>query len=168
MKLPIKTETQILAVVTALLCLSGCKAKVNTPPPPPTVEVAQIKEQDVPIYHDWIGTLEGLVNAQIRAQVTGYLLTQNYREGDLVKKGDLLFQIDKRPFQAALDQARGQLVQAEAHFGKTELDVKRLAPLAKVNAISQQELDDAVQANLAAKAAVTSAKAAVEQAQLNL
>jgi len=127
-----------------------------------------VKGQDVPIYHDWIGTLEGLVNAQIRAQVSGYLLAQKYREGDLVKKGELLFQIDQRPFEAALGQARGQLAQTEAQLGKTELDVKRLTPLAKLNAISQQELDDAVQANLAANAAVASARAAVEQAQLNL
>src|SRR4029077_10022946 len=107
-------------------------------------------------------------NATIRAQVTGYLLTQDYREGDTIKKGDLLFQIDSRPFQAALDQAKGQLAQAEARFGKTELDVKRYAPLVKDRAISQEEYDDAVQADLEAKAAVVSAKAQVEQAQLNL
>src|SRR3989454_1062211 len=169
MKSPTKLETQIIMVAMALLCLAGCKGKVDANPPPPVaVEVVEVKGQDVPVYHDWIGTLEGLVNAQIRAQVTGYLLAQNYREGDPVKKGDLLFQIDQRPFQAALAQAQGQLVQAEAHVGKTELDVKRFTPLAKANAISQQELDDAVQANLAAEAAVTSARAAVEQAQLNL
>src|SRR5881394_303739 len=163
-----RTETLVLGALTALICLSGCKGKVDAGPPPPVpVEVMDVKGQDVPIYHDWIGTLEGLVNAQIRAQVTGYLLAQKYREGDLVKKGDLLFQIDQRPFQAALSQAQGQLAQAEAHLGKTELDVKRFTPLAKSNAISQQELDDAVQANLAAKAAVASARAAVEQAQFN-
>src|SRR5207302_9832112 len=93
---------------------------------------------------------------------------QNYREGEFVKMGDVLFQIDDRPFQALLDQAKGQLAQAQAQFDKTELDVKRLTPLAATKAISQQELDDATQANLAAKAAVTSAKAAVEQAGLNL
>src|SRR2546426_1405972 len=169
MKSPTKLETQIIMVAMALLCLAGCKGKVDANPPPPVaVEVVEVKGQDVPVYHDWIGTLEGLVNAQIRAQVTGYLLTQSYREGDPVKKGDLLFQIDQRPFQAALAQAQGQLVQAEAHLGKTKLDVKRFAPLAKANAISQQELDDAVQANLAAQAPVASARAAVEQAQLNL
>src|SRR5882762_314922 len=160
--------TRILVIAAALSFPTGCKKQPPAAPPPPTVEVVEVKEQDVPIYHEWIGTLDGLVNAQIRAQVSGYLLAQNYREGDLVKKGELLFQIDQHPFQAALDQARGQLAQAEAQLGKTELDVKRLTPLAKVNAISQQELDDAVQANLAAKAAVTSARAAVEQAQLNL
>ena len=159
---------RILLIAAGLLFSAGCKKKPPAALPPTPVEVVDVKGRDVPIYHDWIGTLEGLVNAQIRAQVSGYLLTQNYREGDPVKKGELLFQIDPRPFQAALDQAKGQLAQAEAQSGKTELDVKRFTPLAKLSAISQQELDDAVQANLAAKAAVTVAKAAVEQAQLNL
>ncbi len=159
---------RILLIAAGLLFSAGCKKKPPAALPPTPVEVVDVKGRDVPIYHDWIGTLEGLVNAQIRAQVSGYLLTQNYREGDPVKKGELLFQIDPRPFQAALDQAKGQLAQAEAQSGKTELDVKRFTPLAKLNAISQQELDDAVQANLAANAAVTVAKAAVEQAQLNL
>ncbi len=158
----------LLLVAAATLFCAGCKKKPPPPPPPPVVEVIEVKGQDVPIYHEWIGTLDGLVNAQIRAQVSGYLLAQNYREGDLVKKGDLMFQIDQRPFQALLDQAKGQLAQAEARFGKTELDVNRLTPLARLKAISKQELDDAVQANLADQAAVTSAKAAVEQAQLNL
>ena len=164
----INVRARLLLIAASVLFSAGCKKKPAAAPPPPTVEVVDVKGQDVPIYHDWIGTLEGLVNAQIRAQVSGYLLTQNYREGDPVKMGDVLFQIDRRPFQAALDQAEGQLAQAQAQFGKTELDVKRFTPLAKVSAISQQELDDAVQANLAAKAAVTAAKAAVEQAQLNL
>src|SRR5438874_2110658 len=103
---------------------AGCKKKPPAPPPPPVVEVVEVQPQDVPIYHDWIGSLDGLVNAQIRAQVNGYLLSQNYREGDSLKKGDLLFQIDPRPFEAALEQAKGQLAQAEAQFDKTELDVK--------------------------------------------
>ena len=164
-----RTETLVLAAGTALLCLTGCKGKVDpAPPAPPTVEVATVTQADVPIYHEWIGVLDGLVNAHIRAQVTGYLVSQNYREGDPIKKGDLLFEIDPRPFQAALDQAKGQLAQAEAKFGKTELDVKRYAPLVKDKAISQEEYDDAVQANLEATAAVLSAKAQVEQAQLNL
>jgi RND family efflux transporter MFP subunit len=132
------------------------------------VEVTPVTQADVPIYHEWIGVLDGLVNAQIRAQVAGYLITQDYREGDPIKKGDLLFQIDPRPFKAALDQAKGGLAQAEAKAGKTELDVKRYAPLVKDRAISQEEYDDAVQADLEAKAAVLAAKAQVEQAQLNL
>jgi membrane fusion protein (multidrug efflux system) len=127
-----------------------------------------VSQADVPIYHEWIGVLDGLVNAQIRAQVTGYLVKQNYREGDPIKKGDLLFEIDSRPFQAALDQAKGLLAETEARFGKTELDVKRYAPLVKDRAISQEEYDDAVQANLEARAAMLSAKARVEHEQLNL
>ena len=121
----------------------------------------------MPIYHEWIGVLDGLVNAQIRAQVTGYLITQDYREGDPIKKGDLLFQIDPRPFKAVLDQAKGLLAQAEARSGKTALGVNRYAPLVKDKAISQEEYYDAVQADLESKAAVVSAKAQVEQAQLN-
>ena len=147
---------------------TGCGKHAAQAPPPPTVEVTVVTQADVPIYHEWIGTLDGLVNATIRAQVTGYLIAQDYREGDTIKKGDLLFEIDPRPFQALLDQTKGQLAQAEARLGKTELDVKRYAPLVKDKAISQEEYDDAVQANLEAQAAVLSAKAQVEQAELNL
>jgi membrane fusion protein (multidrug efflux system) len=168
MNLLTNVKPEMLLTGVLFLCLSGCKDKPHPTPPPPLVEVALVTQADVPIYHEWIGTLDGLVNATIRAQVTGYLLSQDYREGDTIKKGDLLFQIDPRPFQAVLDQANGQLAQAEARLGKTELDVKRYAPLVKDRAISQEEYDDAVQANLEAKAAVLSAKAQVEQAQLNL
>jgi RND family efflux transporter MFP subunit len=146
----------------------GCKPKSNIVAPPAMVEVASAARADVPIYHEWIGTLDGLVNAQIRAQVTGYLLAQDYRDGEVIKQGDLLFEIDPRPFQAALEQAKGALAQAEARFGKTELDVKRYAPLVKDKAVSQEEYDNAVQANIEANAAVVSAKAQVDQAQLNL
>jgi membrane fusion protein (multidrug efflux system) len=163
-----KSEARLLAAAAVLLWFSGCGAKPHATLPPPLVEVTTVTQADVPIYHEWIGTLDGLVNATIRAQVTGYLIAQNYREGDAIKKGDLLFEIDPRPFQAALDQASGELAQAEARLGKTELDVKRYAPLVADKAISQEEYDDAVQANLEAKAAVLSAKAQEEQAQLNL
>jgi RND family efflux transporter MFP subunit len=152
------------------------------PNPTPDVEVIPVQQKDVPIYHEWIGTLDGLVNADVRAQVTGYLLKQGYQEGALVKQGQLLFQIDPRPFQAALDQAQGQLAQAKAQLanaeavqGRTELDVKRYTPLAKEQAASQQDLDNAVQNNLAAIASVATAKAtiqtdeaAVETAKINL
>src|SRR5436190_2683187 len=159
----------LMLAATALLPSFGCKEKAQTKLPPATlVVVVTVAKGDVPIYHEWIGVLDGLVNAQIRAQVTGYLLTQNYREGDPIKKGDLLFEIDSRPFKAALDQSKGVLAQAEAKLGKTELDVKRYGPLVKDKAISQEEYDDAVQANLEAKAAVISVKAQMEQAQLNL
>jgi RND family efflux transporter MFP subunit len=149
---------------------------------PPIVEVVQVEQKDVPIYGEWIGTLDGFVNADVRAQVTGYLLKQGYKEGAFVKKGQLLFQIDPRPFQAALDQAEGQLGQAKATLanaqavqGRTELDVKRYTPLAREEAASQQDLDNAVQNNLAAKATVATAEAqiktdeaAVETAKINL
>ena len=144
--------------------------------------MVQVQQQDVPIIHEWIGTLDGLVNADVRAQVTGYLLIQGYQEGSFVKKGQLLFQIDPRPFKAALDQAEGQLAQAKAQLsnaeavqGRTELDVKRYTPLAKEQAAPQQDLDNAVQNNLAAIASVETAKAqiktsqaAVETARINL
>jgi membrane fusion protein (multidrug efflux system) len=149
---------------------------------PPDVEVVQVEQEDVPIYREWIGTLDGLVNADVRAQVTGYLQTQAYQEGAYVTKGQLLFQIDPRPFQAALDQAQGQLAQAKAVLAnaeavqhRTELDVKRYTPLAKEQAASQQDLDNAVQNNLAAiataetaKAQIKTSEAAVETAKINL
>ena len=149
---------------------------------PAEVQVVQVEQRDVPIYGEWIGTLDGLVNADVRAQVTGYLLQQGYQEGAYVKKGQLLFQIDPRPFQAALDQAQGQLAQAKAMLAnaeavqvRTQLDVNRYEPLAKEQAASQQDLDNAIQNNLAAKATVQTAKAqiqtydaAVENAKINL
>ena len=135
----------------------------------PDVEVVQVEQKDEPIYGEWIGVLDGYVNADVRAQVTGYLMRQGYQEGAFVKAGQLLFQIDPRPFQAALDQAVGQLAQARATLanavavqGRTQLDVDRYTPLAKEEAASQQDLDNSVQNNLAAKATVETAKAAIE------
>src|SRR6267154_517316 len=160
---------RLLSLLVPLVALTACGPKKQaTAPPPPEVDVVTIQPTDAPLYNEWIGTLDGYVNAQIRAQVAGYLMAQDYKEGAQVKKGDLLFQIDPRPFQAALDQAKGQLAQAEAQFDKTELDVKRYTPLAREKAISQEELIDAEHASLVAKAAVASAKAAVETAELNL
>jgi membrane fusion protein (multidrug efflux system) len=148
----------------------------------PDVMVAQVEQQDIPLYGQWIGTLAGQVNANVQAQVTGYLLRRDYQEGSLVRSGQLLFEIDPRPFQAALEQAEGQLAQANAQLanaeavqGRTQLDVERYTPLAKEQAASQQDLDNANQNNLAAKATVatakaqiTTAQAAVETAKLNL
>jgi RND family efflux transporter MFP subunit len=148
----------------------------------PEVMVAQVEQRDVDLYTEWIGTLAGEVNANVQAQVAGYLLRRDYQEGSSVRKGQLLFEIDPRPFQATLDQANGQLAQAiaqlanaEAVQGRTELDVERYTPLAKAQAASQQDLDNANQNNLAAKATVAtdkaqikSAEAAVETARLNL
>ncbi len=134
----------------------------------PEVQVITVTPRDVPIYQQWIGTLDGYPNAQIRAQVSGYLVKQDYAEGSEVKQGDLLFEVDPRPFQATLDQALGKLAQDEAQYGKTQLDVKRYTPLAREQAISQEELDDAIQANLVAQAAIQADTAAVETARLNL
>jgi membrane fusion protein (multidrug efflux system) len=158
-----------LALALAVsLGVSGCSEKKAAAPPPPEVQVVTVTPRDVPIYQQWIGTLDGYPNAQIRAQVSGYLIKQDYLEGSAVKSGDLLFEVDPRPFQAALDQALARQAQDEAMQGKTELDVKRYTPLAKEQAMSQEELDNAVQANLVAKAAVQADKAAVETARLNL
>ena len=157
--------------------VSGAK-----PDSPLDVEVVQVEQKDVPIFGEWIGTLDGYTNADVRAQVTGYLLKQGYQEGAFVRKGQLLFEIDPRPFQAALDQAQGQLAQAKAQLandvavqGRTQLDVEKYEPLAKEQAASQQDLDNAVQNNLAAKATVQTAEAqiktaeaAVETARINL
>jgi len=163
-----RIRSRVALAVLSVAILAGCKPASKEWTTPPVVKVATVTRGDPTIYQEWIGTLDGLVNAQIRAQVTGYLLAQDYHEGDRIKKGNLLFEIDARPFQAALDHANGMLKQAEARFGKTQLDVKRYAPLVKDKAISQEEYDNAVQANLEAEAAMVSAKADVEQAQLNL
>jgi membrane fusion protein, multidrug efflux system len=173
----------IFFVSFVLPLIAGCSR--SAPPaqmPPPEVKVLRVAQKDVPVYGEWIGTLDGMVNAEIKAQVTGYLLAQRYLEGSFVKKGQLLFELDRRPFQAVLEQANGQLagahaqeLQAEANKGKAQLDVDRYTPLAKAQAITEQDLDNAVQANLAAKAqveaasaAIVAAKAAVAAAELNL
>jgi membrane fusion protein (multidrug efflux system) len=150
--------------------LAGCGGvKASAPPAkPPEVEVISVSEKNVPITSEWTTTLEGYVNAQIQPRVSGYLIRQNYKEGTRVRQGQVLFEIDARPFVAALNGAKGQLAQAEAQLGKAEQDVRRDIPLAEAKAIAQSQLDNDIQAQLAAKAAVQSAKAAVEQALLNL
>jgi membrane fusion protein (multidrug efflux system) len=153
-------------IALAILC-AGCKRK-PPPPAPPEVQFITVATTNLPVFEEWIGTLDGFVNAQIHAQVTGYLLTQGYAEGSEVKKGDLLFEIDPRPFKAALDQAAGKLAQDQALLAKAELDVKRFTPLVQEQALSQETLDDAVQAKRAAQAQVQADEAAVESARLNL
>ena len=156
-------------LAAALTLATGCgKKQVVSAGAPPEVEVAAVVQQDVPLYTECISTLDGYVNAQIQPQVTGYLMKQNYTEGTIVHEGQVLFEIDPRPFDAALQQAKGQLAQAEAQLGKTRLDVARDTPLAKESAIPQAQLDNDIQANEAAQAMVSAAKAQVEQAQLNL
>jgi RND family efflux transporter MFP subunit len=146
----------------------GCSKGQNQAPPAQDAQVVAVEQRDVPVVDEWIGTLDGSVNAQIRAQVSGYLIKQDYREGSAVRQGDPLFEIDPRPFEAALAQATGLLAQAKAQLEKAELDVARFTPLARDKAISQEELDDAVTGRLAAKAQVSSARAAADQARLNL
>jgi membrane fusion protein (multidrug efflux system) len=128
----------------ALTLMVGCRGEDGSMPAAVAteVEVVEVVQRDVPVYREWIGTTEGMVNAQIRAQVTGYLLRRTYTEGGFVKQGDLLFEIDPRRFLAAVDQARGDLAKAKAHMVKAELDVKRDRPLAKAGGVSQKELDD--------------------------
>ncbi|TMB05334.1 MAG: efflux RND transporter periplasmic adaptor subunit [Deltaproteobacteria bacterium] len=154
-----------LLVVLPLACSNG---KAAPPPPPATVAVVDVLRQDVPVRTQWVATLDGYVNARIQPQVTGYLVKQNYVEGSFVKKGEVLFEIDPRPFQAVLDQARGQKAQAEAQLGRAARDVERDTPLAAARAIARSQLDNDIQAKLAAAASVESAKAAVKTAQLNL
>jgi len=166
-----KQITTALLSAVLLLIGVGCgnsKVRAAAPPPPPVVEVAPVIRKDVPVRGEWIGTLEGYINAQIQPHVTGYLIRQDYHEGGLVRKDQLLFEIDPRPFQAVLDQAKGQLAQAEAQMANAELNVKRDVPEAQAHAIPQSQLDTDTQALLAAQASVEADQAAVEQAAINL
>jgi membrane fusion protein (multidrug efflux system) len=156
-----------LLLLNTLGCSNG-NVRAAAPPPPPAVEVAPVIQKDVPVQGEWVGTLEGYVNAQIQPQVSGYLIRQDYHEGALVKKGQVLFEIDPRPFQAVLDQAKGQLAQAEAKMANAELNVKRDIPEAEAHAIPHSQLDSDTQALRAAKASVEAEQAAVEQANINL
>ncbi len=203
-KVLISTIIGAIVVILASLIVAGRSSKaIQAAPRPLDVEVARVEQRDVPVYSEWIGTTDGMVNADIKAQVTGYLLRQDYKEGSFVRKGQLLFEIDPRPFQAALDQANGQvaqfqgqheqansqvtqaeaqvaqansqilqsqaqLAQAQANQIKTQLDVNKYAPLAEQKAVTQQDLDNAVQANVVAKAQVEAARAGVETARAQL
>jgi membrane fusion protein, multidrug efflux system len=181
-RLRLRLHVAPLLVFSLILALIGCQKSQQSTTSPPDVEVVEVLQKDVPIWKEWIGTLDGLWNAQIRPQVTGYLLRQTYKDGAFVKKDQLLFEIDPRTFQAAVDQYKGQLANAEgllasaqANQVKTQNDVNRYTPLAKEQAIPQQDLDTAIQVNLGAKAQVDAAKAQIEaakgqlaSAQLNL
>ncbi|MBZ5593529.1 MAG: efflux RND transporter periplasmic adaptor subunit [Acidobacteriia bacterium] len=193
MNVQVLSKHQIWVIVCAILFIAlatGCSQGTSAANPGPSgVEVVEVQQKDVPIYGEWIGTLDGLVNADIKAQVSGYLLKQDYTEGSFVRKGQQLFEIDPRPFQAAVDQAQGQFAQAngglaqakaqlvqseaqvaaaEANQRKAQLDEDRYIPLAKQQAITQQDLDNAIQNNLAAKAQVQAAKAGVETAKAQI
>ena len=164
----VSAAISLMVSSAALLAACASPKAESASPPPPHVAVVNIVEQDVPLSSEWIATLDGYVNAQVRPQVSGYLLKRNYQEGAVVRKGQVLFEIDQRPFVAAVDQAVGQLMQAEAQLSRTIADVERDTPLAKDKAIAQSQLDTEVHAMLAAKAGVQSAQAALEAAQLNL
>src|SRR6201996_3977155 len=193
-----KKHERRAAEITAVLLLSAISFQLAScsrssagagEPAAPEVEVATVQQKDIPVYREWIGTLDGMVNAAIRAQVTGYLLTQDYSEGSFVKKGQLLFRIDPRPLQAAADQARGQIAQAngqlaqaqaqyqqseaqlasaEANQRKAQFDENRYTPLAQAHAVTQQDLDNAVQNNISAKAQVKVAASQVEAAKAQI
>ena len=179
------------ALAIASLATAACSATTSaaSPQPAPEVRVATVEQRDVPDYHEWIGTLDGMVNAAIRAEVTGYLLSQTYTEGSFVRKGQPLFEIDARPFEAALNQAQGQLsqsrgqvaqakaqlAQAEAQLAqsmasqkRTQLDVDKYTPLVAMQAVTQQDFDNAAQNNVAAKAQIEASKAAVETAKAQI
>ena len=192
----------VALAIGAGLFLYGCGGKSEASaqgrpaPPPPEVGVVTVIQKDVPIYGDWVATLDGYTNANIQPQVSGYLIRQDYREGSAVRKDDVLFEIDPRPFQASVDQAKGQLAQAQGQLAQTEgqlaqaqaqlglaaINVNRDTPLAAAHAIPQSTLDNDTQAKAqaealiktdqgaiqASKAAIQAAEATVEQAQLNL
>jgi membrane fusion protein (multidrug efflux system) len=189
--LKIAAGAAVLLVIagTAMVIIRNRTAPKASAPPPPEVKVAAVERRDLPVEHEWIGTLDGLVNADIRAQVTGYLLRQDYKEGSFVHKGQLLFEIDPRPFEAAVlqasgqyEQAKAQLAQAQAGFAtaesnlsnieatqvRTQLDEDRYAPLYAEQAASKQDLDNARQNNRAQKALVSASRAQVETAKAQI
>jgi RND family efflux transporter MFP subunit len=152
----------------AAIGLTGCGKKAPPPPPPPEVLVTEVKQQDVPIYNEYVGQLDASVNATIQSRVQGYLISQNYKEGQLVKKDDVLFEIDRRPFEAALAQAKAAFLQADASAKQAEMNAQRAADLFQRKVSSEQERDNATQSAAAARAQAEAQRAAVEQAQLNL
>src|ERR1700683_1560288 len=173
----------VIAVIALISVIRGKSTAAAPPPPPPEVQVASVEQRDVPIQREWIGTLNGLVNAAINAEVTGYLLRQDYAEGSFVHQGQLLFEIDARPFQAAVDQAAGQLAQSkaqvaqaqaglvqaqaqlvsvEANQRRSQLDEEKYTPLFEQQAVTRQDLDNSVQTNQSNKAQVGAGRAQVE------
>ena len=166
-------RSALLFLTASVLSLGvACRGSEAAPAaaagPPPSVTVVAVTPETVSVASEWVATLDGFVNAQIRPQVSGYLIKRSYSEGLPVKKGQVLFEIDSRPFQATLAQAQAQLALAQAELGRRERDVARDTPLAKERAIPQSQLDNDVQAHLAAKASIKAAEAAIETAQLSV
>ena len=164
----IEVNGRALILIVGALFGSACGRKEPPAPAPVAVEVVPVVQKDVPILGEWIGTLDGSVNADIRPKVEGYVLRQIYKEGQFVRRNDPLFEIDPRQFRAALQQAQGTLARAEAQLAKAAKDVERFTPLVGQKAISQQELDNALAAERDGKGGVAVARAAVDQAGLNL
>ncbi len=158
------------SLACSILFVSGCKHKAGAVGPPPALEVGvvSVEQRDVPVYGEWVGNLDGYVNAQIQPQVSGYLIRQDYREGQHVRKGDVLFEIDPRTFQASLDQAEGQLGQAKAQLQLSQINVKRDTPLVTIHALSQSQLDSDTQQANQYESLVKTNEAAFETARLNL
>ncbi|HOG40225.1 MAG TPA: efflux RND transporter periplasmic adaptor subunit [Syntrophorhabdaceae bacterium] len=154
--------------VGLIFAMPACGKKNKEVQHTPDVEVANVVQKDVPIYGEWVGTTDGLINATIRAQVQGYLIKRNYNEGDFVKKGQVLFEIDPRTFRATVDEAKGQLAQWEARWQTAKANLNRIKPLAEQNAVSKKDLDDAIGSEQSTYASVLSARAALERAELNL
>ena len=152
----------------ALLTTAACDKEKAPPPATPVVQVVEAMQRDVPIYMEWVATLDGNINAVIRPQVTGYLIRQNYREGDLIKQGQMMFELDPRTFEAAVDEAKGIRAQKVARFDTTSANLARIKPLAEKNAVSQKDLDDATGAFQSAKAELEAADANLKTAKLNL
>ncbi len=164
-----KCLNSLAGVCVATLILSGCAKKAEpTPAAPPVVLVTKADVADVPIFSEAIATLEGSTNSQIYAQVNGYLLRKDYQEGTPVKKGDLLFEIDPKPFQANLDKANATLQNNQAQLKRTQQDLDRYSALVKSGAVSQQEYQNEVQTVQSAQANVDAAQASVTSAQIEL
>jgi membrane fusion protein (multidrug efflux system) len=149
-------------------CRDASAVAAAPPPAPPSVSVVTVAPERVAVTGEWIATLDGTVNAQIRPQVSGYLVRRLYREGAFVRKGEVLFEIDRRPLETALSQARARLAESKAQLAKAARDLDRDKPLAEQRAIAQSQLDNDLSARDAAEAAVASAQAAVDSADLNL
>ncbi len=169
---PLTIAAATLLLSTSAMMLTSCNgdkdSKTQAQTPKPEVQVTKLVTKDVPIKREWVGTLRGTEDAEIRSQVTGYLLSKNYKDGAYVKKGQVLFQIDPRPFQATLEQAQGRLEQYEATLKKYKLDVDRYTPLVETGSVSRKQLDDALQQVQETEAAIVTAKAQVDEAKINL
>src|SRR5437868_10086885 len=164
-----KKFTVLIIVLISLSLSLGCSRKpAQAPVNAPEVLVTTVTPQDVPRVLERVATLDGFINANINAQVQGYIVSRDYQEGSVVKKGDLLFQIDPRPFEAALAQAKGTLAKDKANQAKTDADEKRAVDLFKKKVISDQERDTAIAAAGSSRANVEADEAAVEHAELNL